>query len=71
MVPGALLLLGSGIWLTVAYFGGWSFLDMPWLTGIVGLFAFEFIKGNTVTRLYIMRLRRLTRQALERWQPRH
>jgi hypothetical protein len=65
VVPGALLLLGSGVWLTAAYFGGWSFLELPWLAGMVGLFAFEFIEGNTITRLYFMRLRRLTRQALE------
>ena len=31
---------------------------------MVLLFAFEFIEGNTITRLYFMRLRRLTRQAL-------
>jgi hypothetical protein len=31
---------------------------------MVLLFAFEFIEGNTVTRAYFMRLRRLTRQAL-------
>jgi hypothetical protein len=30
------------------------------------LFAFEFIEGNTITRLYFMRLRRLTREAVER-----
>ena len=29
-----------------------------WLAGMVGLFAFEFIEGNTITRLYFMRLRR-------------
>ncbi|MGH8593037.1 MAG: hypothetical protein ACREV3_04040, partial [Gammaproteobacteria bacterium] len=28
------------------------------------LFAFEFVEGNTVTRLYFMRLRRLTQDAL-------
>jgi Predicted integral membrane protein (DUF2269) len=38
---------------------------MPWLAGMVALFAFEFIEGNTITRLYFMRLRRLTRQAVE------
>ena len=65
VVPGALLLLGCGTWLTIAYFGGWSFLDTPWLSGMIGLFVFEFIEGNTVTRLYFMRLRRLTRQALD------
>jgi predicted integral membrane protein DUF2269 len=31
---------------------------------MVCLFAFEFVEGNTVTRLYFMRLRRLTREAL-------
>jgi uncharacterized membrane protein YecN with MAPEG domain len=33
---------------------------------MIALFAFEFIEGNTVTRLYFMRLRRLTKIALER-----
>jgi len=48
----------------VKFYGGWNFLQFPWLAGMVGLFAFEFIKGNTVTRLHFMRLRRLTRSAL-------
>jgi hypothetical protein len=65
VVPGALLLLGSGIWMIVTVYGGWAFLGMPWLAGMVALFAFEFIEGNTITRLYFMRLRRLTREALE------
>jgi predicted integral membrane protein DUF2269 len=39
---------------------------MPWLVGMVGLFAFEFIEGNTITRLYFIRLSRLTRDALNR-----
>ena len=65
VVPGALLLLGSGTWLIVTVYGGWAFLGMPWLTGMVALFAFEFIEGNTITRLYFMRLRRLTREVLE------
>ena len=64
VVPGALLLLASGTWLIVEFFGGWNFLNVPWLAGMVALFAFEFIEGNTVTRLYFMRLRRLTRDAL-------
>lgn len=63
VVPGALLLLGSGTWLIVSNFG-WAFLTTPWLAGMVALFAFEFIEGNTVTRLYFLRLRRLTRAAL-------
>jgi uncharacterized membrane protein len=65
VVPGALLLLGSGAWLTATVYGGWAFLGMPWLAGMIALFAFEFIEGNTVTRRYFMRLRRLTKTALE------
>jgi hypothetical protein len=64
VVPGALLLLGSGTWLTIEVYG-WGFVEQPWLAGMVVLFAFEFIEGNTVTRLYFRRLRRLTRVALD------
>ncbi len=64
VVPGAVLLLGSGTWLIVEVYGGWDFVRLPWLAGMVALFTFEFIEGNTVTRLYFMRLRRLTRAAL-------
>ena len=39
-------------------------LETPWLVGMVLLFALEFIEGNTITRLYFMRMRRLTRAAL-------
>jgi uncharacterized membrane protein len=63
VVPGAILLLASGGWMIGAFYGGWSFLDVPWLLGMVVLFAFEFVEGNTVTRVYFMRLRRVTREA--------
>jgi uncharacterized membrane protein len=66
VVPGALLLLASGTWMIVEFYGGWDFLKVPWLLGMVVLFAFEFVEGNTVTRLYFMRLRRVTRDALQR-----
>jgi len=65
VVPGAILLLISGTWLIIEFFGGWEFVKVPWLAGMVFLFAFEFIEGNTVTRLYFMRLRRLTNEALK------
>lgn len=65
VVPGALLLLISGTWMIAKFYGGWNFLHIPWLAGMVGLFAFEFVEGNTITRLYFMRLRRLTRSALD------
>ncbi len=64
VVPGALMLLISGAWMIVSFYGGWTFLQIPWLAGMVGLFAFEFVEGNTITRFYFMRLRRLTRSAL-------
>ena len=65
VVPGALLLLISGTWMIVQFYGGWSFLQIPWLASMVGLFAFELVEGNTITRLYFMRLRRLTKSALD------
>ncbi len=65
VVPGALLLLASGTWLIVVFYGGWGFLKVPWLAGMVLLFAFEFVEGNTVTRLYFVKLRRLTREAVQ------
>lgn len=64
VVPGALVLLASGAWMIVEFFGGWNFVGVPWLAGMVFLFAFEFVEGNTLTRLYFMRLRRLTQEAL-------
>jgi len=64
VVPGALLLLGSGTWLIVAFYDGWAFLQVPWLAGMVLLFAFEFVEGNTITRLYFLKLRRLSLEAL-------
>jgi uncharacterized membrane protein len=65
VVPGALLLLVSGTWLIASDYNGWGFLELPWLAGMIGLFLFEFVEGNTVTRLYFMKLRRLTNEALE------
>lgn len=64
VVPGALLLLFSGAWMTVRFYGGWDFLNLPWLAGMIFLFAFEFVEGNTITRLYFMRLRRIAREAV-------
>jgi uncharacterized membrane protein len=64
VVPGAILLAGSGTWLIISYYGGWDFLRIPWLVGMVLLFLFEFVEGNTITRRYFTRLRRLTGNAL-------
>lgn len=65
VVPGALLLLVSGGWMIKDFYGGAAFLQIPWLAGMVFLFLAEFIEGNTVTRLYFMRLRRMSRGALQ------
>jgi hypothetical protein len=64
VIPGALLLLGSGTWLIIAFYDGWAFLQVPWLAGMVLLFAFEFVEGNTITRLYFLKLRRLSLEAV-------
>lgn len=63
VVPGALILLFSGAWMIIGFYGGWDFLNLPWLAGMVALFAFEFIEGNTITRIFFMRLRRLSSEA--------
>ena len=71
VVPGAIMLLVSGTWFTVKYYGGWEFMNVPWLAGMIILFALEFIEGNTITRLYFMKLRRITRDALEKGEITH
>lgn len=68
VIPGAVLLLISGGWMIARLYGGWHFLQTPWLAGMVALFAVEFVEGNTVTRLYFMRLHRLARQAISAGQ---
>lgn len=64
VLPGAFLSLLSGVSLIALYYGGLGFLDHPWLIGMVGLFLFEFIEGNTLTRRYFTRLRRLSQEAV-------
>lgn len=64
VLPGAVILFASGAWMTADVWGGWGFTEHPWLAGMILLFVIEFVEGNTVTRLYFMRLRRLTDDAL-------
>ncbi|WP_404419296.1 DUF2269 family protein [Marinospirillum sp.] len=66
-LPGALLLLISGGLLIGLYYGS-SFLEHPWLVGMVTLFLFEFIEGNTVTRLAFMKLNREAKKSLQTGQ---
>ncbi|HSE60479.1 MAG TPA: DUF2269 family protein [Nitrospiraceae bacterium] len=64
VAPGAVILFVSGTWMTAEVWGGWEFTQQPWLAGMMLLFIIEFVEGNTVARLYFMRLRRLTNEAL-------
>lgn len=64
VVPGALILFVSGAWMTAEVWGGWEFMQHPWLAGMILLFVLEFVEGNTITRLYFLRLRRLANDAL-------
>ncbi len=64
VVPGAILLGVSGLLLTIKMNSG--FFELPWLTGMWALFAFEFIEGNTITRIHFRRMLRLSRDALAR-----
>jgi hypothetical protein len=62
-VPGALMMLITGpllIWKL-----GYGYFDTPWLTGMWGLFLFEFIEGNTLTRVQFRRTLRVSRSLPE------
>lgn len=61
VVPGALLLAGSGLLLVVEL--GLGFFEEPWLVGMWGLFLFEVVEGNTVTRVEFRRTLRRSRAA--------
>jgi len=58
-LPGAVLLGVSGFFLIRRLGVGW--FDAPWLVGMWGLFVFEFIEGNTITRIQFRRTLRLSR----------
>ena len=58
-LPGALMILVSGPLLIRQL--GLGYFDAPWLIGMWGLFLFEFIEGNTVTRVQFRRTLRLSR----------
>ena len=66
LAPGVVLLLVSGSWLVVSYYGGWRFVDVPWLAGMVLLFAFESARGATLKRGHVIRLARLVEDARAR-----
>ena len=61
VVPGALLLAGSGLLLVIEL--GVGFFEEPWLVGMWGLFLFEVVEGNTITRVEFRRTLRRSRAA--------
>ncbi len=64
IVPGAVIVLISGP--VMIFKAGFGFFQMPWLTGMWILFAFEFVEGNTITRIHFRRLIKRSRAALSR-----
>jgi uncharacterized membrane protein len=62
-ISGALLVALSGFLLVLEL--GLGFFDEPWLVGMWGLFLFEFIEGNTVTRIQFRRTLRHSQEALK------
>ena len=64
LLPGIVLLLVSGVALVVVYYGGWSFLGLPWLAAMVLLYALEGLRANTLSRRHAVRLRQLAARAV-------
>lgn len=67
VISGALLVGISGFFLIREL--GLGFFEEPWLVGMWGLFLFEFIEGNTVTRMQFRKSLRRSREALQRGDP--
>jgi uncharacterized membrane protein len=63
VLPGAIVVGLSGLFLTLDL--GLGFFAEPWLVGMWGLFLFELIEGNTVTRVQFRRTLRRSRLALQ------
>lgn len=60
---GALVVIGSGVLLV--WILELSFLAAPWLIGMWVFALFEFVEGNTITRVHAVRMRRLSEEACE------
>ncbi|HLS56636.1 MAG TPA: DUF2269 family protein [Zeimonas sp.] len=65
LAPGVLMLGASGAWLVARYYGGWHFVRIPWLAGMIALFVFQATWANTVGRARDARLKRLLARARE------
>jgi uncharacterized membrane protein len=63
VLPGAVLVALSGLLLIFEL--GLGIFSEPWLVGMWGLFLFEFVEGNTITRRQFQRTLRHSQAALE------
>jgi uncharacterized membrane protein len=63
VLPGAVLVAVSGLLLMIEL--GLGLLTEPWLVAMWGLFLFELVEGNTITRRQFQRTLRRSRAALE------
>ena len=66
-IPGALMVGISGFFLIREL--GIGFFTEPWVVGMWGLFLFEFIEGNTITRFQFQKTLRRSTEALKRGEP--
>jgi uncharacterized membrane protein len=66
-ISGALMVGISGFFLILELELG--FFEEPWVVGMWGLFLFEFIEGNTVTRAQFRKTLHRSREALARGGP--
>ena len=66
VLPGAVVVGLSGVLLTVEL--GLGLFSAPWLVGMWGLFLFELIEGNTITRRECQRTLRRSGAALRTGQ---
>lgn len=62
-IPGALLVGTTGFLLILELDLG--FFEEPWVVGMWGLFLFEFVEGNTITRFQFRRTQRSSQKAFE------
>ena len=62
VIPGAITVATSGFFLVQNL--GLGFFDEPWLITMWGLFLFEFIEGNTITRIQFRKTLRRSQKAL-------
>jgi uncharacterized membrane protein len=63
IAPGSIIITITGIFLVLELDIG--FFDEPWLVGMWGLFAFEFIEANVVARRHNRQTLKCARRALE------